>query len=181
MLANPPRSASATSIPRRPTFLKSPPGSPPGGSAGAEPGIFEVVGGDGPVEGFNAHTGVSLGTEVFWTSRGPNDGGNPPYAVESWMIWNAVAPTAEGRIDVLLSTTAQSLSRVSLNAARLMESPQAVDEPGPAPGTLAAWITGFAGLTEADRDPLANPARDGLPQPSQVCPRSRPHDGRKRS
>ncbi|MCC5842266.1 MAG: immunoglobulin domain-containing protein [Opitutales bacterium] len=135
------------------------------GAAGADPGIFEVLGATGPVEGFNAHTDESLGTELFWTSRGPNDGGNAPYAVEGWMIWREIAPDAEGRIDVVLTTTSQSLSRVSLNAARLMESPQPVDDPGPAPGTLAAWRQTHFGSTTAEGDaaPLANPTGDGLP------------------
>ncbi|MCC5806247.1 MAG: immunoglobulin domain-containing protein [Opitutales bacterium] len=135
------------------------------GSAGAEPGIFEVMGADGPVEGFNAYTEESLGTQVFWTSRGPNDGGNAPYAVEGWMIWHEVEPDAEGRIDVVLSTTSASLSRVSLNAARLMKTPQPADDSGPAPGTRAAWrLSHFGDATgEGDAADLANPTGDGLP------------------
>jgi PKD repeat protein len=92
------------------------------GTNGNEPGIFRVMGADGIVEGFNAHSGESLGTQVHWTSRSPADGGNAPHAQEGWMIWNEVAPTAEGQIDVLLSTTSDSTARVSLNAARLMET-----------------------------------------------------------
>ncbi|MCC5806246.1 MAG: PKD domain-containing protein [Opitutales bacterium] len=133
------------------------------GSAGAEPGIFQVAGADGPVEGFNAHTEEILGTEVYWTSRGPNDGGTAPYAVEGWMIWHEVTPSADGHIDVLLSTASDSLARVSLNAARLMETPQPADEP--APGTRAAWrLTHFGDSADAgDAADLANPADDGLP------------------
>ncbi|MCC5839217.1 MAG: immunoglobulin domain-containing protein [Opitutales bacterium] len=133
------------------------------GSAGAEPGIFQVVGADGPVEGFNAHTGTSLGTPVFWTSRGPSDGGNPPHSAEGWMIWHEVTPDADGRIDVLLSAPSPNLARVSLNAARLLETPQPAD--GPAPGTRAAWRKTHFGSTSAEGDAadLASFAKDGLP------------------
>jgi hypothetical protein len=132
------------------------------GSAGADHGNYQVVGASGAVEGFNAHTGESLGTEVPWTSRGPNDGGNAPHSAEGWMIWEEVAPDAEGRIDLLVASTSATLSRISLNAARLMETPQPVDDPGPTPGTLAAWIAGFPELSAAERQPMANPAGDGL-------------------
>ncbi|MCH8527977.1 MAG: immunoglobulin domain-containing protein [Kiritimatiellae bacterium] len=101
------------------------------GSNGNEPGVFQVTGADGAVEGFNAFNGNSLGTQVHWTSRGPTDGGNAPYAVEGWMIWEDVSPNAEGHIDVLLSTGSASTARVSLNAARLIEMP---DAPGPEEG-----------------------------------------------
>ena len=132
------------------------------GSAGAEPGIFQAVGADGPVEGFNAHTEESLGTEVYWTSRGPNDGGSPPHSMEGWMVWHEVAPHADGHIDVLLSTASDSLARVSLNAARIMETPQPADEP--APGTRAAWRLLHFGddADEGDGADLANPTGDGL-------------------
>lgn len=94
-----------------------------GGSNGNEPGIFEVMGAEDAVEGRNAHTRQQLGTQVHWTSRGPNDGGNAPHAQEGWMIWENVRPNAEGHIDVRLSTGTASTARVSLNAARLIENP----------------------------------------------------------
>ncbi|MCH8475417.1 MAG: immunoglobulin domain-containing protein, partial [Opitutales bacterium] len=100
------------------------------GSNGNEPGLFEVVGAGDAVEGFNAFNDDSLGTQVHWTSRGPTDGGNAPYAVEGWMIWKDVSPNSEGHIDVLLSTVSNSTARVSLNAARLIEMPEP-EEQGP--------------------------------------------------
>jgi hypothetical protein len=133
------------------------------GSAGATHGTHQVVGASGPVEGFNAHTDESLGTQVHWTTRGPNDGGSgSPHSAEGWMIWYDIAPDAEGRIEVLLAADAGNLSRVSLNAARLVATPVPVDAPEPPPGTLAAWIAGFPELSAAERQPLANPAGDGL-------------------
>jgi hypothetical protein len=100
------------------------------GDNGNEPGIFEVVGAGGSVAGVNAHNGDNLGVQVHWTSRGPNDGGNPPYAVEGWMVWENVTPNAEGQIDVLLSTVSSGTARVSLNAARFFEVPDTA-VPGP--------------------------------------------------
>ncbi|MDT9272859.1 MAG: hypothetical protein P5672_26040, partial [Limnospira sp. PMC 1234.20] len=94
-----------------------------GGSNGNEPGIFEVMGAEDAVEGRNAHTRQQLGTQVHWTSRSPNDGGNAPHAQEGWIIWENVRPNAEGHIDVRLSTGTASTARVSLNAARLIENP----------------------------------------------------------
>lgn len=129
------------------------------GTNGNEPGIFRVMGADGAVEGFNAYTEASLGTQVHWTSRGPNDGGNAPHSQEGWMIWEEIAPTEEGQIDVLLSTTSANTARVSLNAARLMETPRP-DEPQDGFG---GWLENFPGLTEAERGLLAQPAQDGLP------------------
>lgn len=98
------------------------------GSNGNEPGLFQVIGASGGVEGFNAHNQQSLGTQVHWTSRGPTDGGNAPYALEGWMIWEDISPKAAGHIDVLLSTVSASTARVSINAARLIQLPEPVEQ-----------------------------------------------------
>ncbi|MFP4259894.1 MAG: PKD domain-containing protein, partial [Opitutales bacterium] len=45
------------------------------GDAGAEPGIFRLEDSTGAVTGINAHTDENLGSDIYWTSRGPNDGG----------------------------------------------------------------------------------------------------------
>ncbi len=91
------------------------------GSTGSAPGIFELLGGSGPALGFNALTAEELGTEVQWTSSGPDDGGGSG-ATEGWLIWPAVKPDAEGEITLHLSTTTNNNSRVSINAMRLVES-----------------------------------------------------------
>jgi PKD repeat protein len=130
---------------------------------GARYGILEVRGADGLVTGFNAHTGDALGTSVFWTTIGPNDGGEDAYSVEGWMIWEGVQPDESGTVVIDLKTSNQSISRVSMNAMRLVE--EAEDDEGPAPGTRAAWRLAHFGDTadEGDAADLANPTGDGLP------------------
>ena len=128
------------------------------GRAGEQPGIFSVTGGEGAVAGFNAHSGDSLGTQVYWTSRGPDDGGNPEnHAAEGWMIWPRVQADAAGRIEIHLSTTTHSLSRASVNALRLTAIPDTFS-------SIRAWRMHYFGREDnaGEAANLANPAGDGI-------------------
>jgi hypothetical protein len=157
-----------------------------GGSAGYRPGMFTVVGASGPVEGFNAHSGENLGTDVLWTSRGPNDGGDE-LAAEGWMIWPEVVADASGVIDIQLEASTDSLSRVSVNALRMRVA--SLDDPSGTSGndggvgyfggnggkdiqSLEDWRAYYFPAASDDgtlpdsTDPsgdLANPSGDGVP------------------
>jgi hypothetical protein len=133
-----------------------------GGTAGSKPGVFQVVGASGPVEGMNPHTGQNLGNEVYWTSRGPDDGGDEN-AVEGWMRWSGVEADSSGEIQILLWASTDSLARVSVNAMRLSFSDQVNPDPdGP---TLEDWRLLHYGVSENSGDAAnaASPRGDGIP------------------
>jgi hypothetical protein len=130
-----------------------------GGDSGSKPGIFQVTGASGLVEGVNAHTGERLGTEVYWTSRGPDDGGDD-HSAEGWLKWSAVSPDAEGNIEILLEATTDGKSRVSVNAVRILD----VSEVEAEIEDLSDWRSHYFPETgENDHaGDLANPSGDGV-------------------
>jgi hypothetical protein len=132
------------------------------GSAGANPGVFQVVGASGPVEGLNPHTEVNLGTEIYWTSRGPDDGGDEN-STEGWMRWSGVQADVSGEIQILLWAPTDSLSRVSVNAMRLISSDS--NSSGPEVSTLEDWRLWHYGVSENSGNAAngASPLGDGVP------------------
>jgi hypothetical protein len=131
------------------------------GTAGVSPGRFVLEDADGPVTGFNAWSGTSLGTQVEWTSRGPNDGGGSG-AAEGWMLWPEVPADSQGEIRIHLSAPFGTLSRISLNAMRVaVIAPLDI----PDPGSIEEWRQLYFGTTgnTGQADDSANPTRDGIP------------------
>jgi hypothetical protein len=128
-------------------------------NAGSEAGVFRVEGSSGLVEGFNAFTGESRGTEVRWVSRGPNDAGNEE-SEEGWLYWPQVEADAAGEIQIHLEAFG-GLSRVSVNAMRLLEL---TGSDSIQPSQLAIWRELYFGSLENEGDAAdnANPAGDGL-------------------
>jgi hypothetical protein len=129
------------------------------GTAGSSAGEFRVEGVNGLVEGFNAHTGLSLGTNVRWVSRGPNDGGDEE-SQEGWLYWPEVEADTNGEIQIHLEAFG-GLSRISVNAMRLLEL---TENDLIEPSQIAIWRDLYFGSMENEGDAAdsANPSGDGL-------------------
>ncbi|MFP4260224.1 MAG: hypothetical protein ACLFS1_04005, partial [Opitutales bacterium] len=127
--------------------------------AGSEAGVFRVEGASGLVEGFNAFTGESRGTEVRWVSRGPNDAGDEE-SEEGWLYWPRVEADTNGEIQIYLEALG-GLSRVSVNAMRLIEL---TGSDSIQPSQLEIWRELYFGSLENEGEAAddANPTGDGL-------------------
>jgi hypothetical protein len=138
-----------------------------GNTAGDSAGKYTLSGGDGPVEGFNAHTGRSLGTEVLWTPRGPHpDEPRKPHSSavnseEGWLLWPQAVASEAGELILDLSTVGAGTSnpRIAVNALRL----ESLAASSPPEHPFNDWISQFNQLPPDQRAPLDTPAGDALP------------------
>ncbi|MCH8476264.1 MAG: PEP-CTERM sorting domain-containing protein [Opitutales bacterium] len=98
-----------------------------GGSTGStglgrDPNEFEMMGGNGLVEGFNPHLNFNLGTTVTWY---PNPAGtNDDNISQGWILWEGVTPDAQGEITLTIRGLSGSNSRGTLNAMQITAIPE---------------------------------------------------------